>query len=91
MGVYTKVNYDYKEPEKDDIDDKNSNTVLYICIISVLVVLVGVLLFVLIRVYIYKPRKKRANELLDDNFEYKEQTNNGEEENKIIPSEENKN
>ena len=91
MGVYTKVNYDYKEPEKDDIDDKNNNTVLFICIISVLVVLVGVLLFVLIRVYIYKPRKKRANELLDDNFEYKEQTNNGEEENKIIPSEENKN
>ena len=36
MGVYTKVNYDYKEPEKDDIDDKNNNTVLFICIISVL-------------------------------------------------------
>ena len=61
----------------------------YICIISVLVVLVGVLLFVLIRIYVYKPRKKRANELLDDNYEYREQNKEGEGENKIVPSENN--
>ena len=87
MGVYTKVNLDYKEPPQEE--NKKDNTVLYICIISVLVVLVGVLLFVLIRIYVYKPRKKRANELLDDNYEYREQNKEGEGENKIVPSENN--
>jgi hypothetical protein len=54
-----------------------------------LIFIVGLLAFFLIRIYINKPRKKRANELLDDNFEYKEGENN---ENKIIsPEGENKN
>ena len=43
----------------------------------------------LIRIYVYKPRKKRANELLDDNYEYREQNKEGEGENKIVPSENN--
>ena len=81
IGIYTKVNLDYKEANKTD------NTFLFICIISILVVLIGVLLFILIRIYFYKPRKKRANELLDDDFEYKTNEN---QDNKIVPDDENK-
>ena len=60
IGIYTKVNLDYKEANKTD------NTFLFICIISILVVLIGVLLFILIRIYFYKPRKKRTHELVDE-------------------------
>ena len=54
------------------------------CIIGGMAILVVVLTFLLIRFYIYYPRKKRANELIDDNFDYKEGDKN---QNIIIPPE----
>ena len=86
IGFYANVYYNYN---RDNNEVSKGKKILYICIISVLIFIVGLLAFFLIRIYINKPRKKRANELLDDNFEYKERENN---ENKIIsPDGENKN
>ena len=84
ISVYSQVNYN-DAPS----DNKPTNhTILYICIILGLVLIVGVLAFFLIKFYIYGPRKKRANELLDENYEYKPHEN---EENKIIASEDGEN
>ena len=82
IGIYTYINkYERKsEPE-------NNLFIIYICIISGLVLLSGVLSFFLIRLYVYLPRKKRANELLDENFEY---TPSETKQNEIIPDDENK-
>ena len=83
MGVYSNVDFTPREKEPEPKD----NTILYICIISGLVIIIAVLTFFLIRFFVYSPRKKRANELLDDNFEYKE----GDKENVIMPPEGEKN
>ena len=80
MIVYPNVNFDNKAP-----DNEINYTSVYILIISGLILIIGVLAFFLIRNYIYVPRKKRANELVDDDFEYK--GGNTQEENKIIPGE----
>ena len=88
IGVYTNINYNAIEnidpEEKKDPEEAINKTILLICIIGGMAILVIVLTFLLIRFYIYYPRKKRANELVDDNFEYKEGPNN---ENIIIPPE----
>ena len=65
-------------------NNKKDNTFIYIFIISGLIIIIGVFAFILIRNYIYAPRKQRANELLDDNFEYKQGEN---QENIIMPGE----
>ena len=84
MIVYPNVNFDNKPP---DIEPNPTSvpTFVYILIISGLILIIGVLAFFLIRNYIYAPRKKKANELVDDDFEYKE--GNTQEENKIMPGE----
>ena len=81
MCVYPNVNFDYKDEKPNK---KSDFTVLYIGIILGLVFIIAVLAFILIKICIYVPRKKRANELLDDNFEYNEAEKN---ENRIMPSE----
>ena len=79
FGVYTYINYNNKPTTPT-----NNKTVLLVCIIVGLVVVIGVLVFLLLKFYFKYPRKKKANELVDDNFEYKpsEDANN-----EIIPSE----
>lgn len=79
FGVYTYINYNNKPTTPT-----NNKTVLLVCIIVGLVVVIGVLAFLLLKFYFKYPRKKKANELVDDNFEYKpsEDANN-----EIIPSE----
>ena len=90
IGVYTNINYNAVEnndnvpEESKEPEEPINKTILLICIIGGMAILVIVLTFLLIRFYIYYPRKKRANELVDDNFEYKEGEKN---ENIIIPPE----
>lgn len=83
IGFYQNVNFD----NKNDGSNEKNNTILYVLVIIGLVIIIGVLAFFLIKFYIYSPRKKRANELLDDNYEY---TQNENQDNRIIPSEEDK-
>ncbi len=83
IGVYTNINFNKKEKP----EESSNQYIIYICIIAGLVVLSGMLSFFLIRLYVYLPRKKRANELLDDDFEYKTNEN---QDNKIVPDDENK-
>ena len=67
IGFYTKiVNGEEKEEE-------NNNLYVYIISIVILVIIIALLIFWLIKCYLNLPRKKRANELLDDNYEYEEQ------------------
>ena len=90
IGVYTNINFNAIEDnnngpeESKEPEEPVNKTILLICIIGGMAILVIVLTFLLIRFYIYYPRKKRANELVDDNFEYKEGEKN---ENIIIPPE----
>ena len=72
LGFYKNVNFNYKDDNLDNNNGKKDNSIIYISIISGLVVISGVLVYFLIKLIRYLPRKKKANELLDDNFEYKE-------------------
>ena len=70
IGLYTKI--------FEDTDNNNSfNNIIFIYIIIIvflLIIIIG-LTFALIKCYTNLPRKKRANELLDDNYEYEKNTN----------------
>ena len=76
IGVYTNINEDNEEDKenKEDKDDKESNnkknTLKYGLIIGGLIIIIIGLVGFLIKCYLDSPRKKRANELLDDNYEY---------------------
>ena len=83
IGVYTSVNFN-----SENTPGSYNTFVLYIIIISILIILCGVLSFFLIRIYAYLPRKKRANELLDEDYEYNPQGNEKNTKNEIIPNEE---
>ena len=78
FGAYTYINYNNKPTSS------TNKTILLICIIAGLVVIIGILLFFLVKFYLRTPRKKKANELIDDDFEYKPSEYS---EKKIIPSE----
>ena len=82
LGFYKNVNFNYKDDNLNNYNGKKDNSILYISIISGLVVISGVLASFLIKLIKYLPRKKKANELLDDNFEYKEGEN---QDNLIVP------
>ena len=85
IGVYT--NIIYNKPVTPTTN--NNKTIIFVCIIVGLVFIIGLLVFLISKFYFRSPRKKRANELIDDNFEYK---SNDLTDNEIIPSEkENKN
>ena len=86
IGVYTYINYN-KSDDSDNTNvptNKNKKTVLLVCIIIGLIIIIGVLVALLIKFYFLAPRKKKANELVDDNFEYKP---NEDVDNNIMPSE----
>ena len=63
IGLYTTI-FDDKGEEKESI-------LVYILVIVGLGIIICFLAFWLIKCYLNLPRKKRANELLDDNYEYK--------------------
>ena len=83
IGVYTNINYN--KPDKPVVPtNKTNKIILLVCIIVGLIIIIGVLVAILIKFYLLAPRKKKANELIDDNFEYKP---NEDIDNKIMPSE----
>ena len=69
IGVYTNI---FEENEEDKVDKNNNknNTLKYGLIIGGLIIIIIGLTGFLIKCYLDSPRKKRANELLDDNYEY---------------------
>ena len=86
IGFYIKPNKGkiVKDPEKEkeieteseQINSNNKNTVFYVIIVIIALIFTGVGLF--IGKKIFYPRKKRANELLDDNYQYDTDINNNE-------------
>lgn len=68
IGLYTKLFEDFSENN----DNKNYLLIISFMVIGGLVIIIIVLTFILIKCYLNLPRKKRANELKDDNYEYEE-------------------
>lgn len=68
IGLYTKLFEDFSENN----DNKNYLLIISFMVIGGLVIIIIVLSFILIKCYLNLPRKKRANELKDDNYEYEE-------------------
>ena len=68
----------YKEilPRRNKKDNKINTTVVYVLIICGLLLLVIGLGVLLIKCYLSMPRRKRANELSDENYDYSEKINN---------------
>ncbi len=66
IGFYTQLS------EKEVENNNKSNIFVYVIIIIGLIIIIAVLIFLLIKCYINLPRKKRANEMNDDNYEYDE-------------------
>ena len=66
IGLYTQLS------EKEIGNNNKSNIFVYVIIIIGLIIIIAVLIFLLIKCYINLPRKKRANEMNDDNYEYDE-------------------
>ena len=60
--------YNGKSNEKEPEKNKNSNLVLIIILIALGVVVIGLIAFIIY--YIKKPKRNRAFELNDDNYEY---------------------
>ena len=71
IGFYTYIN-----EKNSKIKKNNKNILIYIVVIIVLLIIIFGLVFLLIKCYFSLPRKKRANELLDENYEYSEQNIN---------------
>ena len=85
IGLYTKISEDNSEENEDNEEKKNDNKdnnnnnnpndnkipvwILIVSISGLLLIIIG-LAVLLIRCYFMSPRKKRANELLDDNYDY---------------------
>ena len=67
IGLYTKT--------FADANNNNNIFFTYILIIFFLLIIIIGLSFSLIKCYSYLPRKKIANELLEDNYEYEKNTN----------------
>lgn len=67
VGLYTKI---FEDGQNDDDKNKKNNIIIYILIIIGLVIIIAGLIIVLIKNYKKFTKRKRANELLDDNYDY---------------------
>ena len=66
IGLYSKI---IEDTDNDNNFFDNISFIFIIIVAFLLLVIIG-LTFALIKCYKNLPRKKRANELLDDNYEY---------------------
>jgi hypothetical protein len=73
LGMYTKI-FEGGDGSSDDDEDDNSNIKLIIIIVALSLIIIGLIIF-LIKCYLSLPRKKRANELSDDLYNYEEEKN----------------
>ena len=77
IGLYIKTFDDNDDNDDNDSNDKkNGIKTLYIIVFVGLLIIIVILSFALIRFCMKFPRKKRANELLDDSYEYEESEKN---------------
>ena len=67
IGHYSKI---FDENESSNNEEKGKSSIGYIIAIIFLGIIIVVLAYFLIKCYIILPRKKRANELTDDNYDY---------------------
>ena len=65
IGYYSKT---FDIPYKNE--EKSQSSIGYIIAIIILGIIIIILGYFLIKCYIILPRKKRANELIDDNYDY---------------------
>ena len=67
IGLYSKIFSD-----NDINEDKNNghNIIIYVLIIIGLSIIIVGLIFLIIKIYKKFPKKKKANELIDDNYVY---------------------
>ena len=65
LGYYSKI---FKEDAKTD--EKSKSYIGYVIAIIILGIIIIVLVYFLIKCYYLLPRKNRANELTDDNYDY---------------------
>ncbi len=65
IGYYTKI---FEESSSNE--EKGQSSFGYIIVIIILGIIIIILAYFLIKCYIILPRKKRANELTDDNYDY---------------------
>jgi len=96
LGFYIKpnegeINKEEKEngkmPDQINNDSNNKNGKIYIYVIIIVVALIFTGLGLFLGKKIFYPRKKRANELLDDNYQYESEVNkenNKEKNNEIL-------
>ena len=83
IGFYRTKNFDDENRENEynkNNDDKTNK--IWIYILQILIVIILILISIYIGMYLKKQRKKRANELTDDDYEYAEEGKN--KENKLI-------
>jgi len=73
IGFYSKIlNENGSDKPSDDKKDEkdNQNIIIYIIIIIGLVIIIGGLIYIIIKLYKKYVKRKRANELMDDNYDY---------------------
>ena len=75
LGVYTKIFEDGDGPSDSSNNDNHLNIKLVLIIVGLSLIIIGLIIF-LIKCYLSLPRKKRANELLDDSYTYEEEEKN---------------
>ena len=81
IGFYKTKNF--VESENQKINDKKSNNI-WIYFLQILIIIILVVAGIYIGMQINKQRKKRANELKDDDYDYTEENNNEKNKNKLI-------
>ncbi len=72
IGLYTQI----LENEQTDNNNKKQNIYIYILIIIGLVIIIVGLIIILMKYYKKFSKRKRANELLDDNYDYETKESN---------------
>ena len=70
IGIYKYINETAEERKGNNPRGKDRSVILYVSIIIILVLIIIGLAFLLIKCYYLLPRKNRANELTDDNYDY---------------------
>ena len=72
IGFYSKIlNENGEEKPSDEGGEKNNNhIIIYIIIIIGLIIIIGGLIYIIIKLYKKYVKRKRANELMDDNYDY---------------------
>ena len=72
IGFYTKILND----NKSDDGSPSNNLIIYILVIVGLIIIIAGLVFIIVKNYKKFTKRKRANELMDDNYDYESKESN---------------